>query len=210
MPKTPVDAPSAVAMHEVSAPTNGVALPHGPAVAGHSNLTGDPVARSRKQLQHYLSDAVQPDPPVSQKAGENVYPGNPGTNSNTQGQGEALYQEHGFLWNTLLTISSKWWDDQPWSRAVSPLVAHYEQRIRAQPASALAVAAACGAAIVVLRPWRLLVAASALSAALSKSTVIGQVANQLLAHRPFIKQPVRPGHFPVSPDGPGNTNEVRR
>jgi hypothetical protein len=197
--KTPVEPSTVVPEKKVTASVNGMDAPH-------LSSAADPVARSREQLHHYLAvNKVAQRAPFNDdvQSQERVHPQ----------PSHAAADEQSLLWDTALAFTAKWWDEQPWGRAVKPLITHYEHRIRAQPISTLAVAAACGAALVILRPWRLVVAVSAVSAALNKSNAIGQVIHRLMPQQ-HISTPTssgasfssstshRPGHSTGSSEPP--------
>ena len=95
------------------------------------------------------------------------------------------------LWQDLRQAAGAWWQAQPARLALEvaePLFVRYTQ---AHPVRVLAVAAAAGAAFVLLRPWRLISITGLLVAAL-KSTQLSALAAAVLRPRAPAAPPDEP------------------
>lgn len=97
----------------------------------------------------------------------------------------------GFPWGSVArNVAQRWWQRHP-ANAVGqlarPLLQQYAHR---EPVKLMAVAAATGAVLVVLRPWRLL-SATAMVALLFKNSDVADVIDQLM-HKTYSSNDVHP------------------
>lgn len=82
-------------------------------------------------------------------------------------------------WDLIRQVARSWWQSHPAHLALdvaNPLMQGYAQ---AQPLKLLGIAAATGAALVVLRPWRL-ISVTGVALALLKSTEVSGVVQSFL------------------------------
>jgi hypothetical protein len=114
-------------------------------------------------------------------AGAGPQPGEPGAEYGDPGEGWFGHVRHAL---------GAWWRHHPASMGVelaTPMLAAYARR---RPLQFLGIAAAAGAAIVVLRPWRLISATGIVVALLKSSQLSGLIMSALSAadfqkdHRP--------------------------
>ena len=84
-------------------------------------------------------------------------------------------------WRVARQAAAAWWRGHPLHSATMVARPVLEGIAREKPVQVLAVAAAVGAAVVVIKPWRL-VSAGALLAATLKSTDITRLVMSMVAH----------------------------
>lgn len=96
---------------------------------------------------------------------------------------------------------SSWWEKHPANAALTLATPSLERYVRAHPGKALAYGAAVGAAVSVIRPWRLLSLTTIAALIFKRSTIAGWI-TRLAAPAPPIKAPVPPvthaSHSPAS------------
>jgi hypothetical protein len=86
----------------------------------------------------------------------------------------------GFNWSSLLGVGfSSWWHEHPARSAAMLLQSATSEYARKKPIQAVAVAAAAGAAIVLLRPWRMVSATALLLTLLRSSNFTGMASSVL-------------------------------
>ena len=155
-----------------------------------SNASGPPVnttdaqavlEKTRRELREYLMG--EPVPAKSSAVGKSFKP-SAATQSNA-----AKHQRSTAARNNVNTIdwmglvkagAATWWRDHPLhvgATVLKPVVADY---VRRKPVATLAIAAAAGAALVVLRPWRL-ASVTALGMSLVRSSNLPVMAASLVA-----------------------------
>jgi hypothetical protein len=124
------------------------------------------LANSRKAIVRHMSrDDRQPH-------GEEGQDGLPG-------EEDAAYAEGGGTWGIFKQAIGAWWHHHPVSVAFSlarPVIDKYAED---KPLQLLGIAAAAGAAAVVLRPWRLVSLGSVLLATLKSSEISGALLSML-------------------------------
>lgn len=105
---------------------------------------------------------------------------------------EAPAQDEGVgaTWQHLRHSASAWWQSHPAHLALEVAEPIFDKYARAHPVRVLTVSAAAGAALVLLRPWRLISVTGLLVAAV-KSTQMSALADHLLRPRPT--EPLRRG-----------------
>jgi hypothetical protein len=110
---------------------------------------------------------------------------------------EAFAQDEGLgvTWQHLRHGVSAWWQSHPAHLVLEVAEPIFDKYARAHPARVLTVSAAAGAALVLLRPWRLISVTGLLVAAV-KSTQMSALADHLLRPRPT--EPLRRGE--AAPD----------
>ncbi len=99
-------------------------------------------------------------------------------------EGDAGGNLEGGTWSLLKHALGAWWHHHPVSVALGlarPALKHYAEE---KPLQLLAIAAAAGAAAVVLRPWRLVSIGSVLLATLKSSELSGALASLLSSTSP--------------------------
>lgn len=106
-------------------------------------------------------------------------------------EGDAGNLEGG-TWGILKQALGAWWHHHPVSVAfglAKPALKHYAEE---KPLQLLGIAAAAGAAAVVLRPWRLVSIGSVLLATLKSSELSGALVSMLSSTSPSSEQTRRP------------------
>jgi hypothetical protein len=112
--------------------------------------------------------------------------GNPGE----QGEGGGR-RRNGNVWLAVgRSVLERWWRRHP-AHAVGqlarPMLEHYARK---EPAKLMAAAAATGAVLVLVRPWRLL-SATAVLAAVLKTSDVADLINTLMSKTPSSPRPPR-------------------
>ncbi len=96
------------------------------------------------------------------------------TASRGRGRGKPASSTPGFDWSSLLGVGvSSWWHEHP-ARAVALLLqSAISEYARRKPIQVVAVAAVAGAALVLVRPWRMISATALLLSLLRSSNFTG-------------------------------------
>ncbi|MDQ0568700.1 hypothetical protein QFZ42_000534 [Variovorax paradoxus] len=96
---------------------------------------------------------------------------------------EKASPRRGHQWTSMArSMTERWWRRHPAHAAgqlARPLLEHYARK---EPAKLMAIAAATGAAIVLIRPWRLL-SFTAVLAAVLKTSDVADVVNTLMQQK---------------------------
>ncbi|MBH1957362.1 hypothetical protein [Polaromonas sp.] len=103
--------------------------------------------------------------------------------------GESDSTTQGGALSTIKYAARMWWHRHPASAAIelaSPLLSDYA---RAHPFKLLGISAATGAAIVVIRPWRMLSASSLLVAAVKSSGLSNTLITMLSSFTRHVSKP---------------------
>ena len=117
---------------------------------------------------------------------QDIGEGNPGE----QGEGGGR-RRNGNVWLAVgRSVLERWWRRHP-AHAVGqlarPMLEHYARK---EPAKLMAAAAATGAVLVLVRPWRLL-SATAVLAAVLKTSDVADLINTLMSKTPSSPRPPR-------------------
>ncbi|SFU63346.1 hypothetical protein SAMN05216350_103260 [Polaromonas sp. YR568] len=134
------------------------------------------LANSRKAIVRHMSRDAQRDDDQDDGAG-----------SGHGAEGEQGNSEGG-AWGILKHALGAWWHHHPVSVAfglAKPTLKHYAEE---KPLQLLGIAAAAGAAAVVLRPWRLVSIGSLLIATLKSSELSGALLSMLSSAPPSSEQ----------------------
>jgi hypothetical protein len=137
------------------------------------------LANSRKAIVRHMSGDAQRDNDPDGGAG-----------SGHDGEDEQGNFEGG-TWSILKHALGAWWHHHPVSVAfglAKPTLKHYAEE---KPLQLLGIAAAAGAAAVVLRPWRLVSIGSLLLATLKSSELSGALLSMLSTPSPSSEQSQR-------------------
>ena len=145
----------------------------------------DRLAHTRRELLRQMvhrrpdgEERLAQDEQLRQAAGE---PAEPHEDSAAGGPGE--------LWQDIQRAAGSWWRTHPARLALEMVGPVFDRYARRHPMRTLAFSAAAGAALVLLRPWRLISVTGLLVAAV-KSTQMSALAAQML--RPQPPGPMRP------------------
>lgn len=133
------------------------------------------IERSRSELLRFLSETG----------------GNDSTHAHhDEGWGAAHTSEHQAVrdhdeaaidWGSMLRAGvSAWWSEHPLRSGVTLLKPGVEDFVRRKPFQTIAVAAVAGAALVLIRPWRL-ISVSAIALSLYRSSNLAGMATSLFA-----------------------------
>lgn len=124
------------------------------------------LAASRQAIVRDMNhDDPDPDGPGSEESNDHISEGGIDASSGS--------------WDLVRQVAGSWWQSHPAHLALDvakPLMQDYAQE---QPVKLLGIAAATGAALVVLRPWRL-ISLTGVALALLKSTEMSGVVQSLL------------------------------
>jgi hypothetical protein len=133
------------------------------------------LALSRRALVNQLRGGERPD-----------YEDEPSTAGRPLHESESA--GHGFAWTSIASnVAARWWRRHP-ANAVSQLARPLLDRYaRKEPAKLIAAAAATGALIVMIKPWRLLSITAVIAAVLKTSDVADVVTT--LMHKTSRKDP---------------------
>lgn len=132
------------------------------------------LASSRKAIVRHMSRDSHDEQGDDDRAGHDT-------------EGDAGNFEGG-TWGILKHALSAWWHHHPVSVAVGlarPALKHYAEE---KPLQLLGIAAAAGAAAVLLRPWRLISIGSVLLATLKSSELSGALLSMLSSASPSSEQ----------------------
>lgn len=130
------------------------------------------LASSRKAIVRHMSRDEQDEEGAAGQAGD----------------GESGGFQGGGTWGILKHALGAWWHHHPVSVVfglVKPTLKHYAEE---KPLQLLGIAAAAGAAAVVLRPWRLVSIGSVLLATLKSSELSGALLSMLSSASPSSEQ----------------------
>ena len=131
---------------------------------GTPNLT-----QTRRELLNYLAQAE----PRESKFSDHRQPR--GTAHANPASGSS-----GFEWSSLIAAGlSSWWHDHPARAGASLLKSATQEYARKKPLQVVTIAAIAGAAVVLLKPWRL-VSATALMLSLFRSSNFTGMATSVL------------------------------
>jgi hypothetical protein len=135
----------------------------------------DRLAASRKAIVRHMSrDSQSHDGDDQARAGESP-----------DGDGAGF---DGSTWGIVKHALRSWWHHHPVSMAVGlakPTLKHYAEE---KPFHLLGIAAAAGAATVLIRPWRLVSVGSLLLAAVKSSEISGALLSMLSSASPHSEQ----------------------
>ncbi|MDR6890111.1 MULTISPECIES: hypothetical protein [Variovorax] len=153
-------------------------------VTDRSSLTPqERLALSRRALVRHLN-GEDDEPRGSSRsrhyAAQEDHPGLYGTDDAYQ---EASPRGSSHRWMSMArSMTERWWRRHPahaMGQLARPLLEHYARR---EPAKLMAIAAATGAAVVLIKPWRLL-SFTAVLAAVLKTSDIADVVNTLMQQK---------------------------
>lgn len=101
--------------------------------------------------------------------------------SDTPGAGKApASEDSGFNWSSLLGAGvASWWHEHPARSAVLLVESATSEYARRKPFQVVTVAAVAGAAVVLLRPWRMVSATALLLTLLRSSNFTGMASSAL-------------------------------
>ncbi len=138
------------------------------------NPTAAPnLTQTRHELLRYLSQQDLPPRRADSAAPDRKPP----RNATSTGAASGL---PGFEWSALFGAGlSSWWHDHPARAGASLLKSATEEYARKKPVQVVAIAAVTGAAVVLLKPWRM-VSLSALMLTLFRSSNFTGVATSML------------------------------
>lgn len=126
---------------------------------------------------------------ISRRALLDQLQGRPPAGDQPRGGGALLDR---FAWGGVARkVVDRWWRRHPANAAgklARPLIERYTRK---QPAKVMALAAAAGALLVLVRPWRLL-SVTAVVAALLKSSDIADMVSTLMQKSGISKKEIRP------------------
>lgn len=137
------------------------------------------LANSRKAIVRHMSRDAHPNDKHDEGGGDRH-----------GAEGDAGNFDGG-TWSILKHALGAWWRHHPVSVAVGlakPALKHYAEE---KPLQLLGIAAAAGAAAVVLRPWRLVSIGSVLLATLKSSELSGALLSMLSSTSPSSEQTQR-------------------
>ncbi len=98
--------------------------------------------------------------------------------TDTRGRNNEGASKQGFDWSSLLGVGvSSWWHQHPARAVVLLLQSATTEYARKKPIQVVAVAAVAGAALVLVRPWRLVSATALLLSLLRSSNFTGMAAS---------------------------------
>lgn len=108
----------------------------------------------------------------------------------TEPSGQGSRDDEGLAgtWHNLRQTAGAWWQSHPAHLALEVAEPVFEKYARTHPMKVLALSAATGAALVLIRPWRL-VSVTGLMVAAVKSTQMSALASAML--RPTASEPMR-------------------
>jgi hypothetical protein len=140
------------------------------------------LARSRRALVRQLNGEKE-EPRDSARGRRNAArEADPETYASASADGKAS-PRNSHQWTSMArSMTERWWRRHPAHAAgqlARPLLEHYARK---EPAKLMAVAAATGAAIVLIRPWRLL-SFTAVLAAVLKTSDVADVVNTLMQQK---------------------------
>jgi hypothetical protein len=131
---------------------------------GTPNLT-----QTRRELLNYLAQAERTESEASDRKQPRL-----------SAPMNAASGAPGFEWSSLIEAGlSSWWHDHPARAGASLLKSATEEYARKKPVQVVTIAAVAGAAVVLLKPWRL-VSASALMLSLFRSSNFTGMATSML------------------------------
>ena len=116
------------------------------------------LATSRKAILRYMNQDGEPDTNPSTAKGHR---------DGLEGFGDA--PGRGSIWTSIKRAARLWWQHHPAQLAVNLAQPALSQYAKEKPLQMLGIAAGAGAAVVVLRPWRLISVTGLLLAALKAS-----------------------------------------
>ena len=101
-------------------------------------------------------------------------------NDAQSGEKKAANADTGFNWTSLLGVGvASWWHEHPARSAVLLIESATAEYARRKPLQVVTVAAAAGAAVVLLRPWRMVSATALLLTLLRSSNFTGMASSAL-------------------------------
>lgn len=131
---------------------------------GTQNLT-----QTRRELLNYLAQSERSESDASERK-----------QSRRAAQANSASGSPGFEWSSLIQAGlSSWWHDHPARAGASLLKSATEEYARKKPLQVVTIAAVTGAAVVLLKPWRL-VSATALMLSLFRSSNFTGMATSVL------------------------------
>ncbi|KQU85179.1 hypothetical protein ASC78_07385 [Variovorax sp. Root318D1] len=147
------------------------------------------LAISRRALVRELNGDDERDdrPRVRRAAAEQEPDGTPGFDD-SEAQGHSFGQSRRWV-SMARSMTERWWRRHPahaMGQLARPLLEHYARK---EPAKLMAIAAGTGAALVLLKPWRLLSFTAVLAAVLKTSDVADVVNTLMQKHTSPRKDP---------------------
>jgi hypothetical protein len=137
------------------------------------------LAISRRALVRELNgDDERDDRPRSRRAAVPKEPGGTQDFADTEAQGHSFGGSRRWV-SMARSMTERWWRRHPahaMGQLARPVLEHYARK---EPAKLMAIAAATGAALVLLKPWRLL-SFTAVLAAVLKTSDVADVVNTLM------------------------------
>lgn len=147
-----------------------------------TRLASQALERSRQALLQHMA-LTQDTHAAGQAAWPPTAQTTPGTTASAPQPEADGHPAHSALWQGMRQAASAWWQAHPARLALELAEPVFEHFARTHPLRVLAVSAATGAALVVIRPWRLMSVTGLLMAAL-KSTQMPALASALLRPTP--------------------------
>ena len=137
------------------------------------------LAISRRALVRELNgDDERDDRPRFSRAAASQEPGETQDFADTEAQGHSFSGSRRWV-SMARSMTERWWRRHPahaMGQLARPVLEHYARK---EPAKLMAIAAATGAALVLLKPWRLL-SFTAVLAAVLKTSDVADVVNTLM------------------------------
>ncbi|MGA0570106.1 hypothetical protein ACO2Q9_05240 [Variovorax sp. VNK109] len=139
------------------------------------NLARQRLTHSRLALQAQMNRGK---PRRSSPAGHS---GHDDSDADANMQDDSAHGSYGY-WQIAKGAARNWWHHHPVRTVAAIAEPAFQHYAKERPLHLLGVAAAVGAAAVVIRPWRLVSLTALLAAGLRASDIFG-TASQLIAHR---------------------------
>lgn len=156
-----------------------------PSTATSAQSARERLAQTRRDLLRHMhlarGDQAPPpeDAPSQEHAASQAWPGPPPGGSRAHDDRQQGNADSDSLWQGLRQSASAWWRGHPAHLALEVAQPVFEKYARAQPLKVMGICAAAGAALVLIRPWRLISLTGLLVAGL-KSAQMSSLASAVL------------------------------